>query len=60
MNDMIVIGNKVTIHFSTHFPIIGRVTYIPSATGDSWHITTDSGDVVYVQQFDYMLKLSDT
>jgi hypothetical protein len=59
MSDMIIAGNKVTIHFSTHVPIIGRVTYTPQATGDSWHITTDHGDVFYVQQFDYMLKLSD-
>lgn len=59
MNDLIVIGNKVTIHFFTHVPIIGRVTYSPSATGDAWHITTDGGDVYYVQQYDFMLKLSD-
>lgn len=59
MNDMIVIGNKVIIHFSTHVPIIGRVTWAPAATGDAWHITTDGGDVFHVQQYDYMLKLSD-
>lgn len=59
MDDKIVIGNKVSIRFSTHPPIVGLVTYTPAVTGDAWHITTDGGDVVYIQQFDYMLKLCD-
>lgn len=58
-SDVIEVGNKVQVRFSTHAPITGRITYIPVATGDSWHITIESGNVVYVQQFDCMLKLSE-
>lgn len=57
--DVISIGSRVSVKFSTHPAVVGKVTYMPAATGDCWHVTTDSGDVIYIQQFDTMLKLSD-
>lgn len=59
MNDMINKGDKVNVYFSTHPDIAGIVTHIPQIVNEPWHITTEDGDVVYVQQFDYMLKTGD-
>lgn len=59
MSDLICAGDKVSIQFSTHPPIVGKVTWCPMATSDCWHITSKHGDVYYVQQYDYMLKLSE-
>lgn len=55
----IEIGDRVDIQFSSHPCVVGIVTYMPQATGDSWHIMTDGGVVVYVQQFDLMIKIGD-
>ena len=34
------------------------VQYVPVATGDSWHLTTEDNDVVYIQLFSKMIKRS--
>jgi hypothetical protein len=31
-----------------------EVLYTPQATGDSWHIRTKEGKIIYVQTFAYM------
>lgn len=54
--DIIEIGDKVQIDFSTHPSIVGEVLYRPQATGDSWHIRDNQGQIAYVQQFDIMWK----
>jgi hypothetical protein len=57
MGDRIEVGDAVEIKFATHPPIRGEVLYTPAATGDSWHVRTKDGMLVYVQQFDFMLQL---
>ena len=54
MGDKIEVGDRVTIHFATHPPITGTVIYTPCATGDSWHLRDDDGQLIYVQQFDFI------
>ena len=50
-------GDKVTVYFSTHPCIYGRVKYTPVATGDAFHIERKTdGKLIYVQQYDYMEK----
>ena len=58
MHDKIDVGDKINIQFATHPPIVGLVTYTPQAPCDSWHIKTEDGDVIYVQQFDFMMKIN--
>lgn len=60
MKQEIEVGDLVIVRFSSHPDIEGIVRYTPQATGDSWRITTGDAadDVVYVQQFDYMLLLA--
>jgi len=53
----IEVGDSVKIEFSGRPPIRGVVTYVPAATGDAWHISTNDGLEVYVQQFEVMIKL---
>ena len=49
-----IIGKRVKFMFAHHEPIVGTVTYLPSATGDSFRIEIDDGMEIWVQQFDYM------
>lgn len=59
MGDSIDVGDNVKIYFSTQRPIVGIVKYKSQANGDSWRVLTSDGNVVYVLQFDYMLKITD-
>jgi hypothetical protein len=54
MGDAIEVGDTVTVNWSTHPPFTGEVLYVPAAQGDSWHIRSSGGSLLYVQQFDFM------
>jgi len=55
MKEEIKKGDKVDIFFSDGESLFGcEVLYIPCATGDSWHIREEDGDLIYVQFFEAM------
>lgn len=50
-------GDVVNVFFNAQPGMHGMtVRYAPSATGDSWHLQDKDGTVIYVQQFDYMIR----
>lgn len=60
MNKLINTGDHVTVYFGVGVnPVEGTVEYIPQATGDSWHIINNAGDIHYVQTFAVMTKIND-
>ena len=51
------IGDKVNVYCGgTCFQ--GKVNYMPAATGDSWIIEEENGNVHYVQTFEQIIKYS--
>ena len=55
-NDRIKIGDKVTIQTTllfTNMTVLGT----PDATGDSWKFKSDTDEIFYIQQYDYMKKI---
>lgn len=57
------VGDFVRVYFSNHPPMEGAILSSPCATGDSWVLKAkhsngkvDAGDLVYIQQFDYMVR----
>ena len=60
MNDRIEKGDRVKVAFASggYFDNIdGVVDYTPCATGDSWVLVRDDGQVIYIQQFEAMILL---
>lgn len=48
----IAVGDKVDVYFESVDAVFNAtVNHIPCATGDSWQLETDDGEVVYVQCF---------
>jgi len=53
----IIVGDRVTVHFhSSHSLFEAEVLYLPQATGDSWILREEHGDIVYVQIFEQMQR----
>ena len=53
MREYIVVGDKVDVHFSSAGGIFNaEVLHIPCATGAAYHLRTEDGRLVYVQQYD--------
>ena len=55
--DQIIIGDEIKVFFSSHPPIVGIVNGMPSAIGDCWKLSTYDGFIIYIQQYDYLIKL---
>ncbi len=56
-NDRIDIGDRVDIFFQTLEPEFDvEVLDTPAATGDCWKLKRQTGIIVYVQQFDRMIR----
>jgi len=59
MTDKIQIGDKVNVFFENidaEFDL--EVLHIPVATGDSWHLRTENGTLIYVNMFSKMIKIN--
>ena len=54
---MIKKGDFVNVFFESVEHEFGiKVLYVPSATGDSWHLERKDGTIVYIQTFTKMIK----
>lgn len=51
------IGDTVSVYCAGNC-FQGKVNYMPVATGDSWIIEEENGNVHYVQIFDQIIKYS--
>ena len=57
MKNTIEVGDIVNVYFGNErFMPKCKVLYVPCAPGDSWHLRRITGDLVYVQQFEIMIK----
>jgi hypothetical protein len=55
MSERIEEGDLVDVFFSDGSCLKNcRVLYTPQATGDSWHLKSEDGKIIYVQQFETM------
>jgi hypothetical protein len=52
----IVRGDRVIIRFASGQALEGDVHYIPTATGESWHIFSTECRMHYVQTFEFMYR----
>lgn len=58
MSDRIEAGDKVDVFFERNAPIFyAEVLYTPQATGDAFHLKTENGHIVYVQNYSIMERL---
>lgn len=52
MNDSIVCGDHVDVHFTTAPSIYhAEVLYVPCSDNDAFHLKSISGELIYVQQY---------
>ena len=58
MSERIEVGDIVDIEWSYRTLYRCKILYSPVATGDSWHVRDQEGSILYVQQFDSMMKVA--
>ena len=54
MKETIERGDIVDIDFGDRTLNYCEVLYAPCAEGDSWHVRTEKGELIYVQKFEVM------
>ena len=58
MSERIEVGDIVDIEWSYRTLSRCKILDSPVATGDSWHVEDENGNILYVQQFDSMRKVT--
>ena len=60
-NDKIEVGDIVSVEFGLDRAFLHtEALYAPCATGDSWRLKLTDGSVMYVQQFEFMIRKEPT
>lgn len=56
----ITVGDTVNVFFEYVDAVFNAsVHHVPQATGDSWCLETEQGEIVYVQTFCKMVKIAE-
>ena len=57
MGEGIKEGDRVDVRLLSDYGVKGTITHTPCAAGDSWHLKTDEGMIVYFQQYICMFEI---